>query len=222
MRTITLRVLCEGQTEQAFVTQVLAPHLAARRVYARPELVRGRGGIVSFDSLRSAIKRDVGRSREHEYVTTMLDLYQIGDYPGAGKRPGELVAERVIRIEAEMARGLPSPRFIPYVQVHEFETLVLVDLDLLPTQFPDGEADAAPEVLRRSIGALAPEDVDDGDQTAPSKRLIRAIPGYAALKEVAGPNIAAKIGLPRLRQACPHFNAWVTRLEHLEQGMPAG
>lgn len=92
---------------------------------------------------------------------------------------------------------------------------MFVDLDQLPAAFPDGEADGAPERLRRALGDLAPEDIDDGPQTAPSKRLIREIGAYAAQKPLAGPLIAARIGLPRLRGACPHLDEWIRKLEVL-------
>lgn len=216
MRSISLRVLCEGQTEQRFVSLVLAPHLRARAVFAKPELlVPGRGGVVSFGKLRYAIKTDIGRSREHEYVTTMIDLYGISDYPGAEKRVGESGVERAQRIEAAMSRELPNPRFLPYIQVHEFEALLFVDLDQLPAAFPDGEAREAPGRLRQSIGNARPEDVDDGGSTAPSKRIIGEVAEYAAMKRIAGPLITERIGLPRLREGCPHFGAWVARLEGL-------
>jgi hypothetical protein len=165
--------------------------------------------------LYDAIKRDVGRSREHQYVTTMVDLYGLGQYPGAEKVPGEKVLTRVGRIESRMAEALPNTRFIPYIQVHEFEAFVFVDLDVLPSQFPDGEADGAASRLQQSVGSTPPEDIDDGEHTAPSKRLIREIPAYQGMKAIAGPAIAARVGLQRLRDACPHFDQWVGRLERL-------
>jgi hypothetical protein len=217
MKFITLRVLCEGPTESNFIIQVLGPHLKVRNVFARPEPLRsGKYGIVSYDRLRKAIQADIGRSRNHEHVTTMIDLYKIGKYPGAGNVQGESVIDRVRRIEAGMAANLPNDRFIPYVQLHEFEALVLVDLDRLSEQFPDGEADGAAERLRSSIGSLTPEEVDDGEETAPSKRIIQEVPAYSGLKPIAGPAIALAIGLPNLRKACPHFNEWVSRLENLQ------
>lgn len=216
MKSITLRVLCEGLTERNFITQVLAPYLKLRDVFATPEpLCRGNYGIVPYARMRTAIKTDLGRSREHLYVTTMIDLYKIGDYPGAEKEPGESVMDRVNRIESGMAEALPNPRFIPYVQVHEFEALVFVDLDRLVKPFPDGEADGAAERLVPEIGSLSPEEIDDGEQTAPSKRLIRQVPAYASLKPVAGPLIVQEIGLSNLRSACPHFSEWVSKLERL-------
>ena len=214
--SIELRVLCEGTTEQGFVTQVLAPHLRQFRVFPRPEpLARGLSGAVSFKTLYDAIKRDVGRSRDHQYVTTMIDLYGLAQYPGVEKEADEAVVDRVARIESSMSRALPNERFIPYIQVHEFEALVFVDLDVLPSQFPDGEAAGAAGRLRQQVGAIAPEDINDAPLTAPSKRLTREIPSYRHLKSIVGPAITARIGLSRLRNACPHFDAWITRLERM-------
>ena len=211
-----LRVLCEGLTEQNFVTQVLAPHLRPFDVFSRAEsLLRGHGGVVPFNVLRKAIKSDVGRSRDHQFVTTMIDLYALPEFPGAEKVHGESVMQRVSRIESGMAEALPNPRFIPYVQVHEFEALVFVDLDALPREFPDGEAAGAPDRLRSQIGAMTPEEINDGGDTAPSKRLIGEVSAYRYLKPIAGPAVAGRIGIAKLRAACPHFDWWVTRLEAL-------
>lgn len=215
-RTIELRVLCEGPTERDFVTQVLKPHLRVFGVFARSELLTPRGGgVVPFAQLRKAIQAEVGRSRGHQYVTTMIDLYGLVDFPGSVPRVTDTVATRVARIETSMAESLPNPRFVPYIQVHEFEALVFVDLSELEPAFPDGEAEDAVAKLRQEIGDLPPEEIDDGPQTAPSKRLIRAIPQYENLKRVAGPAITAKIGIERLRGACPHFGGWLSKLERL-------
>ena len=216
MRTVELRVLCEGETEQTFVVKVLRPYLEPFRVFATSQSLMPVGfGTVPFERLHKSIKTEVGRSRDHQYVTTMIDLYGLREFPASERIPGETPLARVQRIEDAMRQSLPSPLFIPYIQLHEFEALVFADLDLLPTQFPDGEADAAPARLREGIGTLGPEDVDDGPDSSPSKRLMKSVLGYDALKAVAGPEIAARIGVPRLRASCPHFGAWVGRLERL-------
>lgn len=147
----------------------------------------------------------------------MIDLYKLGEYPGTERRSGESVAARVGRIQAAMLEGLANPRFIPHVQVHEFEALVFVDLDRLPGVFPDNEARGAVEALRAEVRGLAPEEIDEGEHTAPSKRLIRAIPQYKDLKASIGPTIAHRIGITRLRAACPHFSSWIARLEGLAE-----
>lgn len=69
MRHIELRVLCEGQTELYFVTQVLKPHLRQYMVFATAALLwNGQGGIIPWQTLRNSIKNEVGRSRNHQHV----------------------------------------------------------------------------------------------------------------------------------------------------------
>ena len=220
MKSAELQVLCEGSTERNFVRTVLHPHLVPFRVFARDlGLLMGgerAGGVVAHGTLRRNIKFEVGRLRDNQWVTTMIDLYRLPkDYPGWAKVGNESGVVRARRITAGMAAELPNPRFLPFIQVHEFESLVLVDVDRIPAAFPDGEAKGAPARLRQSMGKLAPEEVDDGPTTAPSKRIIEALPAYKAMKAIAGPEITAAIGMAGLRAACPHFDQWVTRLEGL-------
>ncbi len=59
------------------------------------------------------------------------------------------------------------------------------------------------------------EHIDDGPTTAPSKRIIKVIPEYEGRKASAGPEIAERIGLAVIREKCPHFHEWLTRLEGL-------
>lgn len=212
MRTVELRILCEGPTEVDFARRVLKPHLRAAGVYI--DMIDWKG-VKPFDRLQRQFGPGLGRLRPHQFVTTMLDLYALPqDYPGdPGKRStGRVRAEG---IEAAMSAALPSPGFIPHVQVHEFEALVFVDLGELTRHFPDGEAHGAAERLERERSGVLPEDINDGANTAPSKRLSRAVPGYDAVKAIKGPLIAEQIGLSRLRTACPHFDQWVSRLERL-------
>ncbi len=61
-----------------------------------------------------------------------------------------------------------------------------------------------------------PEEIDDGVETAPSKRLLRMIPRYR--KIVDGVNAAQIIGIDRVRAQCPHFNDWLIGLEALAAG----
>ena len=59
-----------------------------------------------------------------------------------------------------------------------------------------------------------PEDINDSPDTAPSKRIRKIVGSYDKVAE--GLLIAADIGLQKLRNECPHFNAWITELENLE------
>ena len=209
---VTLTVLCEGPTEVNFVTQVLKPHLAKQQVIAKPTSL---GGGLTWKKLKEELNRALGKRRGHEWATTMFDLYKLMRVPDCPELGGLAGAAKGIKLEESMREGLPNPNFIPYVQIHEFEALVYVDLTQLSAAFPDGEAERAIRVLAAETADLAPEEINEGEQSAPSKRLIREIPGYKSRKTTAGPQVVEEIGMSALRARCPHFDAWVTRLEGL-------
>jgi len=58
--------------------------------------------------------------------------------------------------------------------------------------------------------------IDDGAATAPSKRILQAIPQYD--KAAVGTLLALEVGLEAIRGKCSHFNEWLTRLETLSRG----
>jgi len=72
------------------------------------------------------------------------------------------------------------------------------------------------DALEREVAGISPEDINDSSETAPSKMLIRHVPGYR--KTLHGPQAATDTGLPVLRAACPRFDAWVRQLEEIGGG----
>lgn len=115
-----------------------------------------------------------------------------------------------------MAADIGDPRFIPYVQLHEFEALLLADAGKIATYYIENVRES--QQLALLAGTVrSPELIDDGQHTAPSKRIASLIPAYAGEKPTAGPQIAAAIGLSAIRAKCPHFDAWLRKLETLGQ-----
>ena len=110
-----------------------------------------------------------------------------------------------------MLATIGDRRFLPHLMLHEFEALLFAAPDTC------GQHAGQPEVASRLSEAVSkcgsPEHVNDGLQTAPSKRIKNAWPAYA--KTTDGPALVASIGLTRLRSACPHFDDWLSRLEAL-------
>jgi hypothetical protein len=151
----------------------------------------------------------------------MTDLYALPiEFPGwvdAEKLRSD-PQSRVIRLEQELAADInPDPsRFIPYIQLHEYEALIFVDPARLGLFYSE-QADAIAELQKIADAHPNPELIDDGKQTAPSKRIMAHLPDYEGAKPVVGPQIAEQIGLVALRAKCPHFNEWVFRLEQLRQ-----
>jgi hypothetical protein len=232
---IRLNMIVEGQTERTFVRDVLAEHLLPFQVYpsARPvetgrKRIMGareggkrifRGGMTTYQKARKDICRWIKQEEGSRdvYVTTMFDLYALPeDFPGfAGAMAKSTPQLRVEALEEAFRKDINFPRFIPYVQLHEFEALVLADPRRIAPQFEKNEADRAIRNLLSLVQSSPPEEIDDGEQTAPSKRIIHEIPEYEGVKSSAGPLIVQAIGIQRIRDKCPHFNRWVRRLEGL-------
>ncbi len=208
---IRLAVSVEGQTEEVFVNTVLATHLAGRDVWATP-VVLGRAG-----RRRVGGNVTVGRLASHmialssyDAVTSLVDLYGFRD---RGRDSAEQLQRRLFReIDGRMHLDANPSRVFPYIQQYEFEGLLFSDTAAFgPVADASREVIATLERVRRSFAT--PEDIDDGRQSAPSKRIARALRNYD--KPVHGPQIAQAIGLPSIRAECPRFDRWVSWMEAL-------
>ena len=73
-------------------------------------------------------------------------------------------------------------------------------------------------VNQSAVGAIIeecgePKKINDHSTTAPSKRLAKLSKRFK--KATTGIAIASAIGIPKMRGACPIFNAWICQLESL-------
>lgn len=222
---IRLNVIAEGQTEQTFVRDVLVEHLASHEVFVSVRCVetsrRGakifRGGVTSYQKAKGDLTLWMKEDQKADaYFTTMFDLYGLPkDFPGYEKcrRKRDPLA-RARAMEASFGKDIDHPRFVPYIQLHEFEALMFSGPEEFKGFFFDKPKEI--DVLKAIAGEFeSPEHIDDGDETAPSKRIAHVLPQYRALKPVAGPLIAMSIGLPVIRDKCAHFDEWITKLECL-------
>lgn len=209
-------LLVEGQTEETFVRELLAPHYAPLALYLTPILVSTspghKGGLVSYAKARREIER-LCKQDANAYVTTLFDLYALpSDFPGKctpewnSQHSG---ADKARLIESALSRDIGQRNFIPYIQVHEFEALLFV----APERFADWTDHGAVNKLTTIAAQCTPEDINDNPASAPSKRIQAAMPDYQ--KAFHGPLIACDIGLDAMRTKCPHFADWLNRLERL-------
>ncbi|MDD4019996.1 DUF4276 family protein [Oligosphaera ethanolica] len=221
---IRLHITAEGQTEQEFAKKVLNPHLALFDVYVDARCVltskdkrasrEYRGGLLSYEKAKKDIQNWLKEDNHSECrFTTMFDLYALpDDFPGYEESLREADKyKRVEVLERAMQQDIKDPRFIPYIQLHEFEALILADPQQLDWEYL--EHDRPINNLKSMIDGQNPELINDGPTTAPSKRILAEIPEYD--KVTAGAAVACKIGLETLRQKCQHFNVWLTALEQL-------
>lgn len=221
--SIRLNFIVEGQTEETFVNQVLRPHLATFFIWCSARCVmtsrkRGRkhrGGISNYDLPKKDIDAWMRVDQNPDVrFTTMFDLYALPeDFPGYDEaRRLTDPYERVEVLERALSEDISDRRFVPYIQLHEFEALLFSDPRKLETQFYD-HGDEIQRLIETASEFESPELIDDGKDTSPSKRIIGEIPEYGWMKASAGPIVAGKIGLSVLRSKCRHFGAWIDKLE---------
>lgn len=221
---IRLHITAEGHTEQAFVKTILAPHLAVYGVYADARCVltskdkraakEYRGGLQSYIKAKNDIVEWLKKDQNADCrFTTMFDLYALPkNFPGYTQAmKAQDKYKRIEILESAMAEDIDDRRFIPYIQLHEFEALILADPRHLDWEYL--EHDRPINNLIAMVSDQNPELINDGAQTAPSKRILSEIPEYD--KFTAGVSVVGKIGLQTLREKCRHFNDWITRLEQL-------
>ena len=122
---------------------------------------------------------------------------------------------KIAALERAISSDINHPRFIPYIQLHEFETFLLVNPDKLITMYPERQTHITK--LKTEIRNINPEEINESNETAPSKRIIKHIPAYASQKAQVGPLVAEEIGLDLLREKCPHFDEWLTKLENIPE-----
>lgn len=213
-----LYILVEGQTEEAFVRELLVPHYARTGRFLTPIVVSTspgyKGGVVSYAKVKPQIVR-LCKQDPDAYVTTMFDLYALpADFPGKAA-PAYCVAatghQKAQVLEAQLAQDVVQHNFLPNLMVHEYEALLFTRPDMF-AQWTD-DAFVANALLQAVVSAGSPEDINDSPHTAPSKRILAVMPGYQ--KTFHGPLIACDIGLDAIRQACPHFHAWLLAVEAL-------
>lgn len=182
-----------------------------------------KGGMM-FRSF-SEVCRELGNflaDRRRPIVTTFFDYY---GFPETTRLGWDFVAPTksqsgALGLEARLHEGVlaASPdagdRFIPYVQMHELEALYFAE----PTIFAEVlEAPAlSPQLAKIAAEAGGCEAINDSPTTAPSKRLARLCLYKKGRSSAAhAPRLGRRMTLARVREACPRFAAWLTRLEAL-------
>lgn len=227
MKAKIVHILCEGPTEQGFVNEVLRPYLIENGVTSVKSVIvstnkklNAQGGMSSYTHTKTDLnlmrQSNPDRTFESHLFTTMFDLYALpNDFPGY-EEAKEIVEPyaRVNALEQSLSNAVNDKRFIPYIQLHEFEALLFCGIEHLVKIYPKCKKPC--EQLTKDLQKVGnPELIDNGPTTAPSKRIIKVIEGnkkYKYNKPTTGKSVTKEIGIDELRAKCPHFNEWIERL----------
>ena len=210
-----LFIVVEGQTEEAFVKELMTPYFVQNGVYdIRPVLIQTskghKGGFVNYEHLKNDLLRLLKSQGPDVVVTTFVDFFRCPELPN--QKEIDALPSHIRKVE-EMERSISDDiddwRFVPYIQLHEFEALLFSAADGFEMYFD--------ERISKEIQGIIdlfdnPEDINSSPETAPSKRLIRIISYYD--KVIYGNIVALEIGLPVILSKCHRFRGWVDSLIH--------
>ncbi|MBQ5388642.1 MAG: DUF4276 family protein [Paludibacteraceae bacterium] len=211
-------IIVEGPTEMTFVKEVLAPYITEKlnnncSVYPIPIHVGqsgGSGGFVNYMHLKNDINNSLNSKDTDLVVTTFVDYFRIPQ-----KHMPELDLWKdeqnhhlqVQMMEESIARDINDRRFVPYIQMHEFEALLFSSKQGFATYWNERQV----EKVQRIIETFAcPEDINTSPTGAPSKRLLAINPSYN--KVIDGNIVALEVGIETILKACPKFRMWVEKL----------
>lgn len=223
-----LFIYVEGQEEELFVNRVVRGHLRPLGVAVQKPILAATsfrigdddeadvtvGGVTNYEAIREDIldqfaANEVGAA---DVLTTLIDLYALpANFPGhpEAKAQGLTGGMKAAHIEQAWNADIGHANFFPYIQVHEFEALVLTRPSALAEFYPEHAAGI--EKLRRECELFqTPEDINEEKATSPSHRILAWVPTY---RKIDGLRQLQDIGIAELKAHCPRFKVWLERCE---------
>lgn len=220
-------IVCEGQTEETFVRDVLAPAFYHLDLNLIPEMVETspdhKGGALKYDRVKRHLRNTL-RQSSAPVVTTLFDLYRLdSDFPSfaASQAQPDLsrrlnVLKQALHADVVAEAGCQPERFIPYIQPYEFEALLFSDVPTLTRIEPGWQSATAALAAARAV-AESPEHINDRPETKPAAHLERELNNPSYRKRRHGPIAAQKIGLAKIEAECAFFAAWLAQIRELAQ-----
>ncbi len=221
-------VVCEGETEEEFVRDVLAASFYGLDLYLEPQMVETspghRGGALNYDRVKPHLRNTL-RQKSAPVVTTLFDLYKLDKrFPGfeQSKAMPDLgqkldLLRRELHADVVAAAGCLPGRFIPYIQPYEFEALLFSDVAALTQVNHSWSKTSIERLVAIRAAAASPEHINDRPETKPAAHLERELTAPRYSKRTHGPIAAQKIGLAKIEAECAFFAAWLVQIRELAQ-----
>lgn len=222
MSWIRVIIICEGHTERDFCKKFLEPYFSDKCIKIESPLIgKSNGGIVKWIGLKG-LKQEISnhiKTNQSAFVTTFVDYYGLTDKLKLpmwnDSKSLKDLNKRVEKIEAGMFQDINDSiryRFIPYIQLHEFEALLFSDLRVFNEKILKTSHNS--DYLKSTIENYDnPEMINNNRETSPSNRLKRIIPGFR--KKLHADILVNAIGIDRIRKKCPRFDNWLDQIEGL-------
>ena len=218
-----LAIICEGRSEVEFVKNILS--ISIQNIILCPVTIvtghndrgeKAKGGALNYDRSRKNI---INFLKIYDYVTTFFDYYGLcSNFPGYEQATHNDKYRNIKILESELLEDInkenedAASKFIPYIQLHEFESLIFSDINKL---FEFEDISHTMSSLQSALLEFDnnPELINGGIDTAPSKRIKSIFSGYQ--KTLHGYKSLERIGIDKICNKCKHFGEWITGLKNL-------
>lgn len=215
-----LDIIVEGQSEREFISQMVAPYLEECGViesyYVSPIVIRTnpnyRGGMTKYSHLKDEILKSLSSSNPDLVVSTLIDFFRLpSHFPHTDNfkslSSDELKAQEIQKC---MSADIYDPRFIPYIQLHEFEAFMFASCDGF--RYCYGDSDKRTSELYRIVSEFDnPERINSSPEGAPSKRILSIIEEYDKVGD--GNVILLQNGIEIILEKCPRFRGWIETIK---------
>lgn len=207
----TIIIICEGETEVEFCS--LLNNFLGYENYRIES--RNLEGNCHWERIKNLVEKTL-KSQKSAIVTTMIDYYgrKSKTFPKQAEANNikNNIRQKVDFLEQAMIDAIDSSlrdRFIPYLQLHEFEAMLFHNYQVFENNFGDDECKKN-EIQKILQQFPDPEMINDSPLTSPSHRLENIIIGYN--KITYGNLLAEIIGLRNVYSKNQHFREWVDKL----------
>lgn len=168
-----------------------------------------KGGNITFKKVVDESKKLLNSG----YVTTLIDYYGIDEnFKGYSESIDKKeIEDKKLSLEIELKNEIQNKKFIPYIQMYEFEALLFSDLDTFI--YVDEDKFKLTDLKNEIRFFKTPEYVNNTKETAPSKRIKKIYSNYA--KVLDGTLLAKEIGIEKMREKCLLFDKWIRTIEEI-------
>lgn len=217
MDTKKVLILVEGHTELGFVKRVLSGYMG-KSIQLIPtihttKIVKSghdfKGGVTTYHRIEKEVLNLLADSSA-ALVTTMFDYYGLPhDFPGFSSKTGDC-HNQVRQLEKAFADKVANDKFMPYIQLHEFEALLFSAPEVIDV-IMSGKQLTNSNLKKIRAAYNTPEDINDSPITAPSKRIEGEYSDYQ--KTLHGQTISEEIGITKILEECKHFSEWIQKIK---------
>ncbi len=139
-------LIVEGDAEEAFYKNVLSEHfkekltftvtkMPSKRSHLKKDEKRGR---VSFESFSDVIQRFIRSTKNYEKLIFIYDYYGLDKTFKDHFDGSEITLDLKIRsIKQRLEKEANNRKFSVYLQVHEFESFLFSDPEIIVNHFDD-------------------------------------------------------------------------------------